>query len=72
VHDAHNPNPSHAFALAHLAPRPTGPTPIGVFRAVERPLYAESMTEELARTREGHGTDDLDALFRSGDTWTVE
>ena len=44
VHDAHDPNPSLAFALAHLAERPTGPTPIGVFRAVERPVYGEAMT----------------------------
>ena len=72
VHDARDPNPSQAFALAHLADRPTGPTPIGVFRAVERPLYAEAMTEELEKTRDGFGDDDLDALFRSGDTWTVE
>ena len=43
VHDADDPNPSHAFALAHLAERPTGPTPIGVFRASERPIYAEAM-----------------------------
>jgi 2-oxoglutarate/2-oxoacid ferredoxin oxidoreductase subunit beta len=74
VHDAHDPNPSLAFALAHLAERPTGPTPIGVFRAVDRPLYAEAMTTELEKTRDGAGprTDDLNALFRSGDTWTVE
>src|SRR5918995_5988739 len=72
VHDAHDPNPSQAFALAHLADRPTEPTPIGVFRAVERPLYAEAMTEELEKTRDGFGDDDLDALFRSGDTWPVE
>jgi 2-oxoglutarate/2-oxoacid ferredoxin oxidoreductase subunit beta len=72
VHDAHDPNPSRAFELAHLAGRPTGPTPIGVFRAVERPLYAESMTEELEGTRGGFGIDDLNALFRSGDTWTVD
>ncbi len=72
VHDAHDPNPSQAFALAHLSERPTGPTPIGVFRAVERPLYAEAMTRELEKTREGFGPDDLNALFRSGDTWTVE
>ena len=72
VHDAHDPNPSQAFALAHLADRPTEPTPIGVFRAIERPLYAEAMTEELEKTRDGFGDDDLDALFRSGDTWTVE
>jgi 2-oxoglutarate/2-oxoacid ferredoxin oxidoreductase subunit beta len=72
VHDAHHPNPSHAFALAHLAERPTGPTPIGVFRAVERPLYAEAMTRELEQMRDGNGAEDLDALFRAGDTWTVE
>jgi 2-oxoglutarate/2-oxoacid ferredoxin oxidoreductase subunit beta len=72
VHDAHDPNPSHAFALAHLAERPTGPTPIGVFRAVDRPLYAEAMTRELEQTRGGHHAGDLDALFRAGDTWTVK
>jgi 2-oxoglutarate/2-oxoacid ferredoxin oxidoreductase subunit beta len=74
VHDAHDPNPSQAFALAHLADRPTGPTPIGVFRAVERPLYAEAMTEELEKTHNGDrfGADELNALYRAGDTWTVE
>jgi 2-oxoglutarate ferredoxin oxidoreductase subunit beta len=72
VHDAHDPNPSHAFALAHLAERPTGPTPIGVFRSVDRPLYAEAMTEELAEARDGSGADELNSLFRSGDTWTIE
>jgi 2-oxoglutarate/2-oxoacid ferredoxin oxidoreductase subunit beta len=72
VHDAHDPNPSHAFALAHLSDRPTGPTPIGVFRAVERPAYGEALTPELEAAREGLGVEDLDALLRSGDTWTVE
>ncbi len=72
VHDAHDHNPSHAFALAHLAERPTGPTPIGVFRAIERPLYTEAMTAELERSQDGHGDADLNELFRSGDTWTVE
>lgn len=71
VHDAGDPNPSCAFALAHLSERPTGPTPIGVFRSVERPLYAESMTRELEEAR-GAGTEELDELFRVGDTWTVE
>jgi 2-oxoglutarate ferredoxin oxidoreductase subunit beta len=72
VHDAHDSDPSHAFALAQLAERPTGPTPIGVFRAVQRPLYAEEMTRELEQARGGFGTEDLNELFRSGDTWTVE
>jgi 2-oxoglutarate/2-oxoacid ferredoxin oxidoreductase subunit beta len=72
VHDAHDRNPSQAFSLAHLSERPNGPTPIGVFRAVERPIFAESMTRELEAARDGVGTEELDALLRSGDTWTVE
>ena len=71
VHDAHAPNPSHAFALAHLAERPSGPTPIGVFRAVERPVYGETVAAELEAAREGLGAQELDELLRSGDTWTV-
>jgi 2-oxoglutarate/2-oxoacid ferredoxin oxidoreductase subunit beta len=71
VHDAHDPNPSQAFALAHLAPSPSGPTPIGVFRAAQRPLYGEAMGRELEAAREGIGTQELDELLRSGDTWAV-
>jgi 2-oxoglutarate ferredoxin oxidoreductase subunit beta len=71
VHDARDPNPSQAFALAHLAPRPCGPTPIGVFRAVERPTYGETMARELEEAREGLGAQELNELLRSGDTWTV-
>ena len=55
VHDAHAPDPSLAFALAHLAERPTGPTPIGVFRDVERPVYGEAVAAELEAAREGLG-----------------
>jgi 2-oxoglutarate ferredoxin oxidoreductase subunit beta len=71
VHDAHDPNPSQAFTLAHLASRPSGPTPIGVFRAAERPLSGEAMGRELEAARKGLGADELDELLRSGDTWTV-
>ncbi len=72
VHDALDPNPSQAFALAHLSERPNGPTPVGVFRASERPVFAGSTTQELADAREGIGDDALNALLRSGDAWTVE
>ncbi len=69
VHDAHDPRPSLAFSLAHLSERPNGPTPIGVFRSVERPVYGglepDAVCEEL-------GVEELDGLLRSGDTWTVE
>jgi len=45
---------------------------MGVFRAVERPVYADSVMDELERTRERVGEEDLDGLLTSGYTWTVE
>ena len=71
VHDAHRQDPSLAFALAHLAERPTGPTPIGVFRAVERPVYGQAMEHQLDAARSKLGPGDLASLLNSGDTWTV-
>src|SRR5213596_3426747 len=38
VHDVHHDSPSPAFALAHLAAGPTQPTPVGVFRDIDRPV----------------------------------
>ncbi len=71
VHDAHRHDPSLAFSLAHLSERPTGPTPIGVFRAVDREVYGEQMDAQLAAAREKLGAGDLARLLNSGDTWTV-
>jgi 2-oxoglutarate ferredoxin oxidoreductase subunit beta len=72
VHDAHRVDPSLAFALARLADRPTAPTPIGIFRAVERPLHgAAAASADPAHPRAVADTAMLDALLRSGDTWTV-
>jgi 2-oxoglutarate/2-oxoacid ferredoxin oxidoreductase subunit beta len=72
VHDAHRADPSLAFGLAHLSERPTGPTPIGIFRAVQRPTYGDIMGRELEEAHENVTDDDLEALLRSGGTWTVE
>ncbi|MEU1168022.1 2-oxoacid:ferredoxin oxidoreductase subunit beta, partial [Streptomyces sp. NPDC005921] len=72
VHDAHSPSPTTAFALSRLAdPDTLHNTPIGVFRAVERPVYDSQMTEQLDTAVEQHGKGDLAALLAGGDTWTV-
>ena len=71
VHDAKRAEPSLAFELAHLAARPTGPTPIGIFRAVERPVYGADLSASLEEARAGVGTPELEALLHSGETWTV-
>jgi 2-oxoglutarate ferredoxin oxidoreductase subunit beta len=48
------------------------PTPIGVFRAVERPEYATEATQQIAAAQERSGPGDLHTLLHSGATWTVE
>jgi 2-oxoglutarate/2-oxoacid ferredoxin oxidoreductase subunit beta len=71
VHDARRQEPSLAFELAHLAARPTGPTPIGVFRAVERPVYGAELSASLDEARGKVGAEELEQLLHSGDTWVV-
>ena len=72
VHDETRPDPSLAFALSRLAEHPETPTPVGVFRAVERPAYGVSMQQQLVAAAEKSGPGDLGALLRSAPTWTVE
>jgi 2-oxoglutarate/2-oxoacid ferredoxin oxidoreductase subunit beta len=71
VHDAAREEPSLAFELAHLSARPTGPTPIGVFRAVSRPVYGQELAVELEEARANVGRDELEKLLHAGETWTV-
>ena len=71
VHDEHAPTPSLAAAIARLSHTPHGPTPIGIFRDVERPVYDRLMDEQLDRARTDQGEGDLAGLLHAGDTWTV-
>lgn len=70
-HDAHSPTASMAYILSRLD-YPDFPVPVGVLRDVTRPTYDGIMNEqeEMAKARQGVG--DLDKMFASGDTWTVE
>jgi 2-oxoglutarate ferredoxin oxidoreductase subunit beta len=67
VHDPAREDPGLAFSLARLAKDPTGPTPIGIFRDVKRPVWgrAGQLRGEAASDEQ------LAALLTSGDTWTV-
>jgi 2-oxoglutarate/2-oxoacid ferredoxin oxidoreductase subunit beta len=71
VHEPRRADPSLAFELGHLSERPTGPTPIGVFRDIDRPIYGEELALELEEARAKVGPDDVEALLHSGETWTV-
>jgi 2-oxoglutarate ferredoxin oxidoreductase subunit beta len=71
VHDEAREPAGLAFQLSRLAAGPFEPTPIGVFRAVERPTYGELVANQLAEAGERQGPGDLHALLRSGGTWEV-
>jgi 2-oxoglutarate/2-oxoacid ferredoxin oxidoreductase subunit beta len=74
IHDAHNDDPSYAFALSRLSGQDLRYTPIGVFRSVERPTYDEQMTAQVETAQGASSADSaaaLSALLRGNDTWTV-
>ena len=71
VHDEKRPDPTLAFALSRLADSPTTPTPMGVFRAVERAVYGDAMNSQIEAAQERQGRGDLTALLDSGSTWEV-
>ena len=59
VHDETRRDPSLAFALSRLAEHPETPTPVGVFRAVDRPSYEVEMQRQLVAAAERSGPGDL-------------
>jgi 2-oxoglutarate/2-oxoacid ferredoxin oxidoreductase subunit beta len=66
-HDPHRADPAFAFSLARLAEDPLDPTPIGIFRSVERPVFGRT-----GRVRpEPASEEELGELLLSADTWTV-
>ena len=64
VHDPARTDAGQAFSLAKLAETPTGPTPIGVFRDVDRPVFRRNETEPATEAQ-------LSDLLFGGDTWDV-
>ncbi|GCD89637.1 2-oxoglutarate ferredoxin oxidoreductase subunit beta [Nocardioides sp. LS1] len=75
VHDAHNPDPTTAFAISRLTDSGyLNQSPIGIFRQVERPAYDDGARGQIATARDaapGEPTERLAALIGGGDTWTV-
>ncbi|HEX9991961.1 MAG TPA: 2-oxoacid:ferredoxin oxidoreductase subunit beta [Acidimicrobiales bacterium] len=71
VHDEAREDPGLAFLLSRLSHGPFEPTPIGVFRAVERADYGDAVSRQLAAAQEQRGPGDLARLLRSGATWDV-
>ena len=72
VHDEARAEPGLAFMLSRLSAGPYEPTPIGVFRAVERPDYGSETNRQLAAAHDKSGPGDLTTLLHSRPTWDVD
>jgi len=70
-HDEKAPNPSMAFMLSRMH-HPHMPEPMGVFRAVDRPIYDLGVNSQVEASIAKLGEGDFDALYNTGDTWVVE
>ena len=57
--------------LANLS-YPEFPTPIGVFRQIERPTYEEQVVDQVKAAQEAKGEGNWKELLHGNSTWTVE
>ncbi|MCW2785421.1 MAG: korB [Marmoricola sp.] len=74
IHDAHNPDPTIAFALSRLTDAGIlHQAPIGIFRSVERPTYDDGARQQIATAKAGQDDPSaaLASLIAGKDTWTV-
>ena len=67
MHDPGRSDPGLAFSLARLADDPTVPTPIGIFRQVERHVYGRGRPDRTIPATDV----ELSDLLLGADSWTV-
>ncbi|MFT5222038.1 MAG: 2-oxoglutarate ferredoxin oxidoreductase subunit beta, partial [Glaciecola sp.] len=72
VHDPAVEDPSAAFALSRLSQNPTGPTPLGIFRSVNKPVYEDLLHAQIDEAIAAKGPGELKSLVAGSNTWTVE
>ncbi|MDF1563223.1 MAG: 2-oxoacid:ferredoxin oxidoreductase subunit beta [Deltaproteobacteria bacterium] len=70
-HDPKSPDPSYAFMLSRMGLDGVLPTPVGIFRAVERPTYEDMLHKQIADAKPDGKKADLHDLLTSGSSWTI-
>ena len=71
VHDQYAEDPMLAWMLSRMEP-PNFPTPIGVFRQIQKPTYGEQVVQQGVDAREKRGPGDLRKMFHDADTWEIK
>ncbi len=61
-----------SFILADMTYKAGLPRPIGIFLAIDRPVYEQEMVRQISFAQEKRGDGDMVKLLNSGDTWTVQ
>ena len=69
VHDEND--KKHAFMLSRMV-YPDFPEPMGVFYSIKDDCYEDLLAEQVHDAIVAKGAGDLESLFSSGDTYTVE
>ena len=61
-----------SFILADMTYKPHLPRPVGIFLAIDRPVYEDEVEKQIAFAKEKRGECDFVKLLNSGDTWIVQ
>ncbi|MBK8270238.1 MAG: 2-oxoacid:ferredoxin oxidoreductase subunit beta [Planctomycetes bacterium] len=69
-HDEKQNEPSLAYLLSRMH-YPDFPEPMGILRAVERPVLEEGMYQQINDAVKAKGPGKLEDLLNAGDTWVV-
>ncbi len=72
VHDEHDENPARSFIMTQFIELDHFPTPLGVFRQIEKSTYDGDVEMQISDVKAKKGEGDLMKLLRSGNTWKVE
>ncbi len=70
-HDAQAAEPTLAYLLSRFV-YPEFPECIGVFRSIERPVYEQSVIDQVDQVISKKGRGKVEQLFQSSDMWVVD
>ncbi len=71
VHNEFDESVVLAYLLGQMSNNPEYPTPIGVFRQIQKPTYDAEVNKQIDMIKQKKGEGDLQKLLFSGNTWNV-
>lgn len=72
VHDEFDDDPVKSYLLTHMSEFPGFPTPVGVFRNVNRPTYDGDVQKQVDFISETKGKGTMHSLLYNANTWVVK